>query len=201
VNLTLTPDELLSTTRAVRRRLDFDRPLDLKLVREFMVVTDPQKKAKLGDIYRKGWEIYSRSFRRQIPPEDKPRGEQSGAERIASSADYLAENIHRVPVMLIPCISGRADRAERNPTLTQASQFGSILPATWSFMLAARARGLGTCWTTLHLMHEEESAAVLGIPYASVTQAALIPVAHTLGGAFQPAPRKSLEDVVHIDGW
>ncbi len=219
MSFSLTPDELLSTTRAVRKRLDFDRPLELALVREclelaiqapsggngqgwhFMLVTDPQMKEKLGEIYRKGWKIYSRTFRAIIPPKGKPRAEQSGFERIAGSADYLAEAIHRVPVMLIPCITGRVERAEKYPVSAQASFYGSILPAVWSFMLAARARGLGTCWTTLHLMHEEEAAAVLGIPYDSVTQVALIPVAHALGDAFRPAPRKPVDEVLHINGW
>lgn len=219
MTLFLTPDELLSTTRAVRRRLDFDRPLDLNLVREclelaiqapsgsnrqgwqFVVVTDPDKKAKLAAIYRKGWEVYSSSFRDRLPPEDKPRAEQSGFERTASSAAYLARHMHRVPVMLLPCITGRVGSSENGPAFAQASLYGSILPAAWSFMLAARARGLAACWTTLHLMYEEEAAAVLGIPYDSVTQAALIPVAHALGDVFQPAPRKPLEGVLHIDSW
>jgi nitroreductase len=215
----LTPDELLSTTRAVRKRLDFDRPLEMSLVREclelaiqapsggngqnwhFVIVTDPDKKQQIGDIYRKGWAIYSRSFRTQIPSNDKPRADQTSFERVAGSAAYLAENIHRAPVLLIPCITGRVDQAQRLPAASQAGHFGSILPATWSFMLAARARGLGTCWTTLHLMHEKEAADVLGIPYESITQAALIPVAHVIGDAFRPGPRKPLDDVLHIDQW
>ena len=219
MTLPLTPDELLSTTRAVRMRLDFDRPLDLSLVREclelaiqapsgsnrqawhFVVVTDTVKRVQLGGLYHKAFDIYSRSFRDRIAAREKPRAEQSGPERIAISANYLAENMHRAPVMLIPCITGRVERAESAPVLAQASHYGSILPATWSFMLAARARGLGTSWTTLHLMFEEEAAAVLGIPYDEVTQVALIPVAHTLGGAFRPAPRKPLDDLLHLDHW
>jgi nitroreductase len=219
VTLSLSPDELLSTTRSVRRRLDFDRPLDLALVREcldlaiqapsgsnrqgwqFVVIADPDKKQKLADIYRKGWEIYSRPFRDRLPPEDKPRAEQSGFERTAGSAAYLAKNLQRAPVILLPCIQGRVGSPANGPAFEQASLYGSILPAAWSFMLAARARGLAACWTTLHLMFEEEAAALLGIPYGSVTQTALIPVAHALGDAFRPAPRKPLEDVLHIDGW
>jgi nitroreductase len=86
--------------------------------------------------------------------------------------------------------------------LAQASAFGSILPATWSFMLAARARGLGTSWTTLHLWHEQEAAALLGIPYGEVTQCALIPVAHVKGRPeFRPGPRKPLDGVLHLNGW
>ena len=219
MTLPLTPDELLSTTRAVRRRLDFDRPLDLALVREclqlaiqapsgsnaqgwhFVVVTDPAVKLALGDIYRKGWAIYSRPFRDRLLPQGKPRAEQTPAERVASSAAYLAENMHRAPVLLIPCINGRVENAKRFPAMEQASHYGSILPAAWSFMLAARARGLGTSWTTLHLMFEAEAAAVLGIPYESVSQVALIPVAHALGEAFRPAPRKPLDGILHIDHW
>jgi nitroreductase len=219
MTLSLTPDELLSTTRAVRRRLDFDRPLDLDLVREclqlaiqapsgsnrqgwhFVLVTDPQKKLAIADIYRKGWDRYSGSFRDRIPPEDKPRSEQTRAERVIGSAAYLAKNFQRVPVMLIPCISGRVGSAKNDPSASQAGHYGSILPAVWSFMLAARSRGLGTSWTTLHLLYEAEAAEVLGIPYDDFTQVALIPVAHVLGEGFQPAPRKPLDDILHINAW
>jgi nitroreductase len=219
MNQSLSPDELLSTTRAVRKRLDFDRPLEMSLVREclelaiqapngsngqnwhFVVVTDPQKKEKLADIYRKGWAIYSRGFHEMIPLDDKPRAEQSIFERMAGSADYLARNMQRAPILLVPCFSGRVDKGGENLAMSQASSFGSLLPAVWSFMLAARARGLGTCWTTLHLFFEAEAAGVLGIPYESVTQAALIPVAHALGDAFHTGPRKPLENVLHMDTW
>ena len=219
MTLSLTPDELLTTTRAVRRRLDLDRPLDLDLVREcvqlaiqapsgsnrqgwhFVLVTDPQKKAAVADIYRKGWDRYSRSFRDRIPPEDKPLSEQTPDERVSGSAAYLAKNFQRIPVMLIPCISGRVGSAQMDPSAGQAGFYGSILPAVWSFMLAARSRGLGTCWTTLHLLNEAEAAEALGIPYDEVTQVALIPVAHVLGENFRPAPRKPLDDILHINAW
>jgi nitroreductase len=101
-------------------------------------------------------------------------------------------------VLVVPCIAGRTESATIE---TQAGTWGSILPATWSFMLAARARGLGACWTTLHLFHEREAAALLGIPYAEVMQAALIPVAHTIGAEFRPGPRKPLAEIVHWDRW
>jgi nitroreductase len=87
------------------------------------------------------------------------------------------------------------------PIVGQAATWGSILPAAWSFMLAARDRGLGTVLTTLHLRFEEEAAAILGIPYASVMQAALIPVAYTIGTDFQPAPRADLDTLVHWEQW
>ena len=105
-------------------------------------------------------------------------------QRVGESAQYLADHLERVPVFLIPCFEGRVDG---QPASAQAGTWGSILPAVWSFMLAARARGLGTAWTTLHLPHEREAAAILGIPYEQVTQAALIPVAYTRGTDFKPA--------------
>ena len=90
---------------------------------------------------------------------------------------------------------------DNGPASQQASRWGTIVPAAWSFMLAARARGLGTCWTTFHLAHEREAAELLGIPYDEVTQVALIPTAYTKGTDFRPAPRRPLADVVHRNGW
>jgi nitroreductase len=219
MSLPLSPDELLSTTRAVRRHLIYDRPLDLSLVFEclelavqapnggngqpwhFIIVTDPQKKKQLAAIYRKGWDMYLASSGFCLPPEGKPRSEQSYEERMGASGETLARNMHRAPVLLIPCVPYRIDRDAESTVFSQASTYGSILPAVWSFMLAARARGLGTCWTTLHLIHEEEAAAVLGIPYEQVTQVALIPVAYARDGAFHPGPRKPLDGAVHLNGW
>ena len=103
-----------------------------------------------------------------------------------------------MPVHIIPCIEGRT---ENMPTIAQAARWGSIMPAAWSFMLAARSRGLGSSLTSFHLFFEQEAAEVLGIPYEHVTQAALIPVAYTLGTDFKPAPRKPLESVLHMDKW
>jgi nitroreductase len=121
-------------------------------------------------------------------------------ERVIDSADHLSRNLGRVPVHLVPAIEGRIDAAV-SPTVVAASFYGSILPAVWSFMLAARTRGLGTAWTTLHLAYEKEAAAILGIPFEHVTQVALVPVAHTTGGDFQPAIRKPLDDCLHWNEW
>ena len=114
------------------------------------------------------------------------------------SAGYLFEHLHEVPALVVPCVDGRVDGA---PLVDQATTFGSILPAVWSFMLAARSRGLGTSWTTVHLMFEEEAAALLGIPFGDVTQVALIPVAHTIGVDFRPGSRHDVAEVVHWDHW
>ena len=212
----LAPDELLTTTRAVRKRLDFTRPVGREVLLEclaiaqqaptggnrqtwrFVVVTDPAKRAALGDIYRRGWATY-RTRRTAVSnlAFDDPVLQATQA-RVAASAQYLADHLHQVPVHVIPCIAGRG---EGQPVVAQASQWGSILPAAWSFMLAARARGLGTALTTIHLYFEEDAAKLLGIPFAEVMQAGLIPVAYTQGTDFKPGPRAPLETIVGWDGW
>jgi nitroreductase len=119
-------------------------------------------------------------------------------KKVISSAQYLADHLAEVPVHVIPCIEGRTDGL---PVAWQAAIWGSLLPAVWSFMLAARERGLGTCWTTLHLTQEKAAAELLGIP-DHVMQGALIPVAHTLGGTdFKPGARRDLDRIIHLDTW
>lgn len=199
----LTPDELLSTTRAVRRRLDLGRPVEREVVEEclelavqaptasyrqdwhFVVVMDAELRAGLAELYRRGAEPYF-------------AGRDVASNPLLASALHLLEHIHEVPVLLIPCVDGRLDGL---PASRQALKWGSIAPATWSFMLAARARGLGTCWTTFHLSYEREAAELLGIPYDAVTQTALVPVAYTRGTDFKPGPRKPLDEVVRWDRW
>jgi len=215
----LSPDELLSTTRSVRRRLDLDRPVELHLIREcltlalqaptggnaqgwhFVVVTDRAKRQALADLYRQAWGIYSAQVVAALQEHDLGPATQASFARIGSSAAYLAEHLHDVPVLVIACIEGRVEQPSRIAVFQQASIYGSILPATWSFMLAARSRGLASCWTTLHLMFEAQAAQVLGIPYESITQAALIPVAYPKGTAFRPAARKPLDEVLHLEAW
>jgi nitroreductase len=205
--LDLTPDELLSTTRAVRKRLDLTRPVPREILEEclqlaqqaptagysqkwhFVVVTDAEKGAALGELWREVCYPYLQ----------RGGGAREGQLlRISDSVEHLAEHIHEVPVHVIPCVEGRY---EGKPNALVASIYGSIIPAAWSFMLAARSRGLGSVWTTFHLMHEERAAEILGIPYDKVTQVALIPVAYTLGTDFKPGKRKPLDTMVHWDGW
>jgi nitroreductase len=208
-------DVLLTTTRSVRKRLDLRRPVDPAVIERcieialqaptgsnmqgwhFVVVTDAAKRAGLARLYKRAFELYTSG---QVPgraelPADDPRAAQ--LPRILDSATYLAEHLHEVPVHVIPCIDGRVEEAG---PLAQASVYGSILPAAWSFMLAARARGLGSAWTTLHIMFEKEAADILGIP-ATVTQAALLPVAHYTGGEFKPAKRLPARDQTHWNAW
>jgi nitroreductase len=208
IELLLTPDELLSTTRAVRRRLDFTRPVEREVIEDclrlaqqapsgsnsqkwhFVVVTDAAKRTELGELWRRGAERYLAAAKLNPQP--------SQDERLLESVRHLAAHIHEVPVHVIPCVNGRTDG---EAAFIQAGRWASIMPATWSFMLAARARGLGTAWTSFHLAHEREAADILGIPSEDVMQAALIPVAYTVGGPFKPARRNGLDTMVHWDAW
>ena len=210
-NLGLSVDELLKTTRAVRKRLDFDRPVADQVLREcveyaiqaptgsnvqgwhFVLVTERDKIEKIAAIYKKAFDWYRDSpvyAGRVVEGISEQRDAQQA--RVADSADYLAENMHRSPALFIPCMEGR------NAT---AGAAGSIVPAAWSFMLAAREQGLGTCWTTLHLLHEQEAADGLGIPFDDVQQWALSPVAYTVGTDFKPATRPDVETVISWNSW
>jgi nitroreductase len=208
-------EHILSTTRAVRRRLDLERPVPREVILEclrlavqaptggnrqgwqWVIVTDAEKKRRIGEWYRESWSEYSSAGRPTYAEDDPRRAQQA---RVVTSARYLADHMGEVPVMVIPCHMGRVDR----PGTTNrdiAGLYGSILPAAWSFMLAARARGLGTAWTTLHLKYEAEVAELLGIPSEHCTQTALIAVGYYTGQDFRPAERIPLEQIVHWDGW
>jgi nitroreductase len=208
-----TPDEVLATTRAVRKRLDFDRPVPKELIMEcvdlafqaptgsnrqawgFFFVEDTAKKKAIADLYGKAFDPYVNA-----PGVEYKEGDTRGARQdaVKNSATYLRENFHRAPVLVIPYALGRMEGAA---TFAQAGWWGSILPAFWSFMLAARARGLGTAWTTLHLPYEKEAAEILGIPYDKVTQCGLSPLAYTLGTDFKPGPRLESDKLVRWDSW
>lgn len=216
--LDLDPDQLLSTTRAVRKRLDFDRPVDDDLIRDcvraamqspsgsnnmtmrFVIVKDESKRRAIGEVYRQCWGIYTSidgvyvgSIRKDTPEE------QAQQDRVTESAAYLAENLGRAPALVLACSEG--GRIDGVPALVAASAYGNVLPAMWSFMLAARARGLGTAWTTISLMMEKEVAEILGIPFDQVQQACLSPLAHTVGTDFRPARRPEPDSIIHWDGW
>jgi nitroreductase len=206
--LELTPDEVLSTTRAVRRRLDLERPVErgiledcLRLAQQaptgsyrqdwhFVVVSEPGLRTGLAELWRLGADRYLGG----VPGAEVP----GMMGRVLAGVRHLYDHLHEVPVHVIPCIEGRTDG---KGAFAQAARWGSIMPATWSFMLAARSRGLGTVWTSFHLAQEREAAALLGIPYDEVMQAALIPVAYTVGTDFKPAVRAPLETMVHWERW
>lgn len=217
-NLGLTAEEVLTTTRAVRRRLDLTRPVPRELIQEavavatqaptgrnqqqwdFVFVDDPTTKAAMADLWRAGLALGNPYEHHGLPI--PTRGSFASAEwrRIRGSLGYLIEHLHEVPVLMIPVIRVPT-RDELNTVHGQAHNWGSVLPATWSFMLAARERGLGTCWTIGHLAYEREMADLLGLPFETTVQVALTPVAYTIGTAFKPASRADSRNFTHWNRW
>jgi nitroreductase len=216
--LPLDPDQLLSTTRSVRKRLDFETPVDLALIREcidvatqaptggnnqgwhWLVVTDKEKMRPVAEWYREAFKAFYGNREAVLGRLDQADSAYvNTTEKVIDSADYLADHLAEVPVWVIPCIEGRTDN--NLPLVWQASQWGSLIPAIWSFQLAARARGLASCYTTLHLAKEKEAAEIFGIP-DTMMQGALIPVAHPLGGTdFKPGARRDLDRIIHLETW
>jgi nitroreductase len=211
---TLSPDELLTTTRAVRKRLDLSRPVPIGLIRDclevalqapsgsnrqswhWVVITDADQRRAVGQVYRKATEQYlaSGGSAARLFADDPQRAPVQ--RRVGDSVAYLGEHMADVPVLVLPCLQ----TSGKLPAGNQAGLWGSLLPAAWSYMLAARARGLGTAWTTLHLAYEAEVAGILDLP-SGVHQGALIPTAYYTGTSFKPAPRQPLDEVLHIDRW
>ncbi|MBW0012450.1 nitroreductase family protein [Mycobacterium sp.] len=212
--LNLSFDEVLTTTRSVRKRLDFDKPVPREVLMEclelalqaptgsnsqgwqWVFVEDADKKKAIGEIYLANARGYLSAPRPEYADGDT-RGERM--DRVKDSATYLAEHMHEAPVLLIPCIEGRDDRTP----LGGVSFWASLFPAVWSFCLALRSRGLGSCWTTLHLLRdgEKQAAEVLGIPYDRYSQGALLPIAYTKGTDFRQAKRLPAEQVTHWNAW
>jgi nitroreductase len=215
MKLNLSADELLTTTRSVRKRLDFDRPVDRATVEEcleiavqaptgsnrqgwhWVVVEDATAKKTIGEIYRTNFYEY-----RKLPAPQYKDGDTRAErqDKVIDSATYLADNFHRAPLMLIPCLWGRYDGLSGSDA---AGAWGSLLPAMWSFMLALRERGLGSAWTTLHLPNggEQRTAELLGIPFDKVSQGGLLPIAYTIGTDFKPAVREPISKILHWDRW
>lgn len=204
MKLNLSVDEVLTTTRTVRKRLDLSKPvpravmeecLDLALqapngsnlnVWRWIVVDDRATIATIGGLYKAALEEYAKARRRGnlgIPREDK----------LMDSAMTLVGIMDRVPALLIPLMPGRV---EGKSASEQAVMWGSIVQAVWSFCLALRERGLGSAWTTVSLEREKEMADVLGIPFEQYTQVGLLPVAYTLGTNFKKAWRRPVSEVL-----
>jgi len=216
-NLQLSADEVLTTTRAVRKRMDFERPLELATIEEcleialqaptgsngqqweWVVVTDREKVAAIAALYQQGFAAYLEmegSVRSIYKGDDADRIAQQ--DRVTDSAQYLADNMHRCPALLIPVLPMKLDGM---PNFVGASVYAGIMPAAWSFCLAARERGIGTSWTSIHLMFEEQVAGILGIPFAETSQVALIAMAYTQGTEFRPAKREPLAASLHVNEW
>ena len=200
-------DELLTTTRAVRKRLDLTRPVDRDVILEcvrlamqaptasnaqdwrWLVIDDADKRAAIAEIYHSvGAEYLSHAAESEPDPQ---------TQRVYRSALELTGTLAKVPVHVIPCLLRRFDGSDH---LVAASAWASIIPAGWSFLLALRSRGLGSVWTTMHLAKEREVGELLGIP-GTVTQAALFPVAYTVGTHFRPAARPPAETITFFNTW
>lgn len=214
MTLNLSVDEVLTTTRSVRKRLDFDKPVGRDVLREclelalqaptgsnaqgwqWVFVEDAEKKKAIADVYLANARGYLSAPGAAYPDGDT-RGERMGAVR--DSATYLAEHMHSAPVLLIPCLEGRPDKSP----LGGVSFWASLFPAVWSFCLALRSRGLGSCWTTLHLLRdgEQQVADIVGIPRDRYSQGGLFPIAYTKGTDFRPAKRLPAEQVTHWNSW
>jgi nitroreductase len=210
----LSAHEVLTTTRSVRKRLDLESTVDFALIREavtvalqaptggnlqgwtWIAIEDSRMKFQIAEFYRSFYSTY-----REHTMVDE--GEVSaGGARMLDSGDHLAANLHRVPWLVIPCIAGPMGRADTGmASFAQAMTWGSIYPAIWSFQLALRARGLVSCLTTNHLAFEREVSDLLGIPFETTNQAALIPVARSIGTTFRPAARNSIDDVLRREHW
>lgn len=217
MTLGLSADEVLTTTRSVRKRLDLERPVEREVIEEcldialqaptgsntqgwqWVFVTDAAKKQTIADYYGSIYDKYTNRADQPTYGDGDPRTEQR--PKIMQSSRHLREVFHQVPVMLIPCIQRPARLDKGASTMEQAGAWGSLLPAVWSFMLALRERGLGSAWTTLHLPHEKEVADLLGIPYDTVTQAGLFPIAYTIGTDFKLAKRLPAAELSHWNEW
>ena len=216
--LGLTADEVLTTTRAVRRRLDLTRHVPRELIQEavkvatqaptgrnqqqwdFIFIDDPATKAKAADIWRAGLMAGAPDEHNSAPLPTRMSFSSSEWGRIRGSLGHLVQHLHEVPVLMIPVVRV-ARRAELDSIRGQAHNWGSVLPATWSFMLAARERGLGTAWTVAHLSFEREMADVLGLPFEQTVQVALTPIAYTIGTDFRPAARADGAAFSHWNRW
>ncbi len=204
-------DYILETTRSVRKRLDLTRPVERDTVMrcieialqaptgsnqqgwKWLIVTDADKKARIGEYYKQSWYAYTRAA---IPSQGSTEP-SAQMKRVISSAQYLADHMGEVPMMIFPCLHGRA--SDSSPAVN-AGLYGSIIPAAWSLMLALRARGIGAAWTTLHLSYEQECNQILGIP-DNITTAALLPVAYFTGETFQKADRIPAAALTYWEAW
>jgi nitroreductase len=213
MTLNLSADEVLSTTRSVRKRLDLSRPVPREVILDclelalqaptgsnsqewrWLFVEDPEKKRAIANVYRTQQESLLTGDRVQY---GDIRDRQMDA--MLGSARYLNEHLHEVPVLLIPCIAGRPDAGPANAS---AGYWGSLLPAVWSFMLALRSRGLGSAWTSVHLIGdgERQVAEILGIPADDYAQGGLFPIAYTKGTDFKKANRLPADQVASWDSW
>jgi len=207
----LTADEVLTTTRAVRKRLDFDRPVSRAVIEEclrmafqapsganvqswsWIFIEDPALKREAAAIYLKAQQTHMR-----LAAAGELKEIAAPPAKMIEGVVYLANNIHRAPYLLVPTIGQvYGDKT----VFQQTARWASVMPAVWNFMLALRSRGLGSCWTNVHLHHEQEMAELLGIPYEENSQVGMFPIAYTLGTDFKLADRSASLARVGWNSW
>ena len=212
MKLNLSADELLTTTRAVRRRLDTSRPVSRALIEEclelamqapngsnlnkwrWVIIDDPDKIRQLADQYAEAMKM-AHGGDGSVPAQafiDAGKG-IPGYDKVLQTGFELVEKLRSVPAILVPLIGGRP---ETQAYATQAAMWASVIPAVWSFMLALRERGLGSCWTTVALLREQQIAEILGIPQEKYAQVGMFPIAYTVGTDFKKAWRKPVSEVL-----
>lgn len=203
-------DRLMMTTKQVRRRLNLDKrvPTDIVLdcidvasrapiggnmqVNRWLLIDDADTKSALAALYRRTGTDYLENGRKQV----EAAGSDPTSVKVVESSIYLLDHLHQVPLMIIPVRMGRPG----TEVFEQATFWGSVTPGVWSLQMALRSRGIGSAWTTLHLYHEKEANALLGIP-DDFTQVALLPVAYFLGDDFAPSKRRPAQDVTYLNQW
>jgi nitroreductase len=212
MKLDLSPEEVLTTTRTVRKRLDLQRPVERDVAEsclriafqapnasdhqtwDWILVDDPGTRERMAEIYRAAFRDFVEGPRKTEYPAapDSPK-----QRRLTTSITYLYDHLGEVPLLLVPTFHGRV---ENKGVFWQASRWGSIAPAIWNLMLALRLHGLGSAWTTMHLMREQEMSDLLGIP-SEETQAGLFPIAYTVGTDFKPADRSGSDGHIRWNKW
>lgn len=218
-------DEVLTTTRSVRRKLDFDRPVERDVIAEcltlaqqatmgsnqedwrFVAVTAAEQKARIAELYRDVWTQTVEAPLRERRPDTVARldpgvrsssREQARQERILASVKYLVDNLERVPVLVFACSAKPVPAA---PLGDRASgYYGSIIPITWSFQLALRSRGLGSVLATAIAFHADRVAEILELPDGT-HPIAMLPVAYTKTLDFKRAPRLPVDRILRWDRW
>lgn len=192
-------DQVLETTRSVRRRIDFDRPIEPEVIERcieiasqaptginaenwrFLVVTSPEKKAAVAELYGRASRVLSEARGVSLKP----------------AQQALADRLHEMPALILVCAEGRPPGGS---AAMNVGFYGSVLPAAWSLMLALRARGLGSTWTSLLVIHEQEVAELLGIP-DDVSQTVLLPVGYMKDAVLKPAKRKPAREITYWETW
>ena len=164
-----------------------------------IVVTDPDKKAGLQEVYRPEWQKYGKAFLERIA--DQPPEILEPWKRIAAAGDYLADHLHETPAILLFCANPKA-MAITDAKLDRISMVGggSVYPAVQNAMLACVAEGLGCTLTTLHCFREPEVKELLDIPESWAT-VAMLPIGYPVGKGHGPITRKGADRMAALNSF